>query len=57
MAKVKIRMAARLLVNCPEIGNKEKLMRDCEDCPKNKGVNTKSSEVECDHPKSEAKRS
>jgi len=55
MAKVKIRMAARLLVKCPEIDNREKLVRDCEECPKNKGIDTKAMDVECDHPKSEAK--
>lgn len=54
MGKVRIRMAARLLVDCPEDG-KEKLQRDCEECHKNKGIDTKAMEVECDHPKSEAK--
>jgi len=55
MAKVKIRMATRLLVNCPEIGDKEKLERDCEGCRFFKGINTTAMEIECDHPRSEAK--
>ena len=55
MPKVKMRMKARVVVSCPEINFRERLQRDCEECKQNKGINGLTMEVDCQHPRSEAK--